>query len=87
MYVCMYVCTYVSMNSILPTYTCIYIQTTTNGDIQITLQYNPIMNIISGILIKATGLKRMDITGLSGMRVCVCVCVCVCNFMYDHKLL
>ena len=68
---------YVSMYSILPTYTCIYIQTTTNGDIQITLQYNPTMNIISGILIKATGLKTMDMIGLSGMRVCVCVCVCV----------
>ena len=62
------------MNSILPTYTCIYIQTTTNGDIQVTLRYNPTMNVMSGILIKATGLKRMDIIGLSG----------VCDFMYSQ---
>ena len=49
------------------------------GNIQLTLQYNPTMNVMSGILIKATGLKRMDVIGLSGVCVCVCACVCVCT--------
>ena len=48
------------------------------GNIQLTLQYNPTMNVMSGILIKATGLKRMDVIGLSGVCVCVSVHVCVC---------
>ena len=33
------------------------------------------MNVLSGIVIKATGLKRMDFIGLSG------VCVCVSSFL------
>ena len=32
----------------------------------ISLMYNPSSNIISGVLLKATNLQRMDISGSSG---------------------
>ena len=52
---------------------CTYIQEETNGDIQVALRYNPTMNIMIGIVIKATGLKKKDMIGLSRSGVCVCV--------------
>ena len=38
-------------------------QTDSKGDVLLSLLYNPSLNIISGILLKATNLQRMDISG------------------------
>ncbi|XP_003386572.1 PREDICTED: synaptotagmin-10-like [Amphimedon queenslandica] len=40
-------------------------QNDSQGDVLISLMYNPSSNIISGVLLKATNLQRMDISGSS----------------------
>ena len=42
------------------------LQSSTNGDIQIILRYNPSLSELSGLVVKATNLKKMDVIGLSG---------------------
>jgi synaptotagmin-1 len=43
------------------------VQSGSQGDVLISLMYNPSLNLLSGILLKATNLQRMDISGSSGM--------------------
>ena len=45
---------------------CYYLQSSTNGDIQIILRYDPSLSELSGLVVKASNLKKMDVTGLSG---------------------
>ena len=47
-------------------FSAIILQSSTNGDIQIILRYDPSLSELSGIVVKASNLKTMDIIGFAG---------------------
>ena len=50
------------------------LQSDTRGDILMSLMFNPTLNIISGIILKATNLQKMDISGSAGLSVYMYIC-------------
>ena len=51
------------------------LQSDTRGDILMSLMFNPTLNIISGIILKATNLQKMDISGSAGLSVYMYICL------------
>ena len=40
------------------------------GDMLLSLLYNPVANVLQGILLNATNLQKQDIVGLAGIQHC-----------------
>ena len=59
--------TLLMLNMIGSAYTFISFQFQTYGDILFSLTYKPDMHKINGIILKATGLQKQDITGAAGV--------------------
>ncbi len=41
-------------------------QDRSRGDLLVSLNYDPGLNIIQGVIVKATNLQKQDLTGLAG---------------------
>ena len=50
------------------THTHIHTQKVIRGDMLLSLLYNPVANVLQGILLKATNLRRQNIVGLAGIH-------------------
>ena len=68
---------YLSVNT-LSVWCCIVsasFQLQTYGDILFSLTYTPDMHKINGIILKATGLQKQDITGAAGIAIFIILSV------------